>query len=198
MSRTVSLVQRVEIASPCPVSWDSMTGDDQVRFCGQCQLNVFNLSEMTAEEGERLIIEKEGRLCARIYRRRDGTVLTRDCPVGLAAMRRRMIGFAVAVTASVMFVAGAAMSCIFGQRSEGWFLNEESAFSQASNKLRYWMNGAPTQQWLGGVVSMGSMACPPPPPTSIEPLVGRPALSDSSISTGGFRFPLNDPSNANQ
>jgi hypothetical protein len=34
-------------------------------------------------EAERLVVEKEGRLCVRFHRRADGTVLTRDCPVGL-------------------------------------------------------------------------------------------------------------------
>src|SRR5205814_4285456 len=84
-----SLVQQVQIASPCTASWDGMTGDDRSRFCGQCKLNVYNLSAMTEAEGEALIIEKEGKLCARIYRRYDGTVLTKDCPVGLRAVRRR-------------------------------------------------------------------------------------------------------------
>jgi len=196
MSRTVSLVQRVEIASPCPVSWDSMTGNDQVRFCSQCQLNVFNLSEMTAEEGERLIIEKEGKLCARIYRRRDGTILTRDCPVGLAAVRRRLVGFGVAVAASVMFVAGAAVSCIFGQRGEDWFLDQESAFSQASNKLRNWMSGAPTQQWMGGSVSLGRMASPPQ-----GPVVGNMSVElkpyDPTPTSDQFHFPVNATANPN-
>lgn len=77
----------VQIASPCPVPWDSMTGDERVRFCPQCQLNVFNLSAMTREEAEAIVRQREvARVCIGFYRRPDGTLLTRDCPVGAAAL----------------------------------------------------------------------------------------------------------------
>ena len=84
-----SSLDRVRIASPCPASWDRMTGDARVRFCDECHLHVYNIAEMTRLEVETVIAKTEGRLCARIYRRADGTVITRDCPVGLRALRRR-------------------------------------------------------------------------------------------------------------
>jgi hypothetical protein len=90
MAQSISLVQRLQIASPCAASWNDMKGDHRSRFCAQCELNVYNFAAMTQEEGERLIIEKEGKLCARIYRRTDGTVITHDCPVGLAALRKQV------------------------------------------------------------------------------------------------------------
>jgi hypothetical protein len=31
-------LSRLRIATPCPIGWDEMTGDSQVRFCGHCQL----------------------------------------------------------------------------------------------------------------------------------------------------------------
>ena len=37
---------------------------------------------MSAEEVTNLIRAKEGKLCGRFYRRRDGTMLTANCPVG--------------------------------------------------------------------------------------------------------------------
>jgi hypothetical protein len=74
---------QLTIASPCPASWDDMEGDDRVRFCGECELNVYNLSAMTESEALKLIAEREGRVCVRMYKREDGTVMTRDCPVGL-------------------------------------------------------------------------------------------------------------------
>ena len=45
---------------------------------------------MDKTEAERLVVETEGRLCVRFYQRFDGTVLTRDCPVGVRAARRRL------------------------------------------------------------------------------------------------------------
>ena len=85
-------LKRVRIASPCEANWDQMFSfaDDRVRFCSQCNMNVYNLSEMTRSEAEALINHTEGRLCVRFYRRADGTILTRDCPVGLKAIKRRV------------------------------------------------------------------------------------------------------------
>jgi hypothetical protein len=60
-----------------------MDGDDRVRFCDECELNVYNLVSMTEAEALELIAESEGRPCVRMYQREDGTVITRDCPVGM-------------------------------------------------------------------------------------------------------------------
>jgi hypothetical protein len=62
---------------------------ERVRFCSQCNLNVYNLSAMTRDEAKALLYKTEGRLCVRFYRRSDGTVLTQNCPVGLRALKRR-------------------------------------------------------------------------------------------------------------
>src|SRR5262245_27345577 len=83
-------LDNIRVASPCPASWEKMTGDDRVRHCQECKLNVYNLSEMTRIEAERLIANREGRMCVRFYRRVDGTILTRDCPRGLQAVVRRV------------------------------------------------------------------------------------------------------------
>ncbi len=105
--RLLPLLDDVRVASPCHERWDAMTGDDQVRFCGGCQKNVYNLSAMTREAAEALIHEREGRLCVRFYRRADGTVLTADCAVGV---RRKRVRVAVAVSAVAALAAGAAAS----------------------------------------------------------------------------------------
>jgi hypothetical protein len=102
---TISL-QQLRIASLCTAAWDDMVGDDRSRFCEQCKLNVYNFASMTQREIEQLILHKEGRLCARLYQRRDGTVLVRDCPVGLAAIRRRAAWMVGKVAAGLMLAAG--------------------------------------------------------------------------------------------
>lgn len=104
MAQDVSLLDRIVIASPCTASWAGMKGDERVRFCDSCKLNVYNLSAMSRDEAEQLVREKEGRLCVRFYQRRDGTVLTRDCPVGLRAIRtslRRCLA-AIGTTAAIL------------------------------------------------------------------------------------------------
>jgi hypothetical protein len=102
MAPQKNLINRMRIASPCPVGWDRMKGNDQVRFCHQCNLHVYNISEMTGAQVTSLIAKTEGRICARLYRRADGTVLTSDCPVGLRALRRRVSRTAAAMLAALL------------------------------------------------------------------------------------------------
>lgn len=74
----------VRIATRCPQKWSQMVGDDSARHCGRCDLMVFNFSKLTSEEA-RVLLRKNaegGRICARIYRRLDGTVMTSDCRKG--------------------------------------------------------------------------------------------------------------------
>jgi len=82
--RPLSL-EAVKIASPCGVSWDAMRGDGRVRSCTQCSRMVFDLASLSEAEA-RTLLAREGRsVCVQLYRRGDGKVLTRDCPVGLRA-----------------------------------------------------------------------------------------------------------------
>ena len=107
MAKFKSPLDHVSVAAPCPADWEQMIGTDRVRFCGQCNLNVYNLSSMSRAEAEAFISNNEGRLCVRYYRRRDGSILTRNCPVGLRAIRRRFSRVAQAVgTAVLSFFAG--------------------------------------------------------------------------------------------
>ncbi len=107
MARFNHPLNHVKIASPCSVDWEDMIGNDRRRFCGQCELNVFNLSDMTQREAEALINQAEGRLCVRFFRRADGSILTKNCPVGLRAASQRLSRIATAtLSAVVAFVAG--------------------------------------------------------------------------------------------
>ena len=99
MFRRKSPLDTIRIAKPCTESWQEMSGDDRQRHCAKCDLNVFNISGMTREEAETLLREANGRVCVRLFRRPDGTVITRDCPEGVARQRRRKIATAAMVTA---------------------------------------------------------------------------------------------------
>src|SRR5882672_7760467 len=102
MARFNNSLDHVRVAAPCKADWDQMIGSDRVRFCGQCSLNVYNLSAMTKSDAEFLIARTEGRLCIRFYRRRDGLIITKDCPVGLRAIRRRVSYVAKAISSMVL------------------------------------------------------------------------------------------------
>lgn len=108
MSRDINLLDNVKVASPCAASWAEMRGDDRVRFCESCKLHVYNFAEMTRAEAEALIIEKEGNLCVRLYQRPDGTMITKDCPVGLRAVRERFARVMGRIAAAFAILLGAA------------------------------------------------------------------------------------------
>lgn len=108
---TTDVLGSLRVASPCPVSWDSMEGDERVRFCRLCSLNVYDFAGMTRAEAEALLLKTEGRLCGRLTRRADGTVLTKDCPVGLRAVRLRATRAAGAAFAALLSLC----SLAFGQ-----------------------------------------------------------------------------------
>ncbi len=107
MRKCSSPLDHVTVAAPCNVGWDNMVGNERVRFCGQCSLNVYNLSAMSKSDAEQLVSQTEGRLCVRYYRRADGTILTKNCPVGLRALKRRLSRIARAsISAVLSFLAG--------------------------------------------------------------------------------------------
>jgi Carboxypeptidase regulatory-like domain len=103
------------IAVPCEASWEGMAGDERVRHCSLCSLNVYNFAEMTRDEVRELLLRTEGRVCARLYRRADGTVLTRDCPKGLRAVRQRAFRAATALIAALLSLPSLAFGSTSGK-----------------------------------------------------------------------------------
>lgn len=112
-SETANIINWDEIAitSPCHKTWRDMTGDDRVRFCDSCALNVYNLSDLTRAQAEVLIGQNEGRVCLKLFRKLDGTILTRDCPIGVQIIertRRRLKIVAAAVVGFFNFLPAVA------------------------------------------------------------------------------------------
>ncbi len=89
----------IRVAKPCSADWNDMAGDDRVRHCGACRLNVYNVAGLTKGEVAALLAEREqGRVCLRLSRRADGTLITADCWERLREARRRgWYAFAVAL-----------------------------------------------------------------------------------------------------
>jgi hypothetical protein len=106
------LLENIRIATPCNADWDDMAGDERSRFCGKCEKNVYNLSAMTREEAEIFVAGRKD-MCLRLYKRADGTVITSDCPVGVAKQKLRArvwsaVSGAVASLALLVGLAGRA------------------------------------------------------------------------------------------
>jgi hypothetical protein len=105
-----SYLDRLFIAAPCSVSWNSMKGNDQVRDCSMCSRRVYNLSAMTKRQAEDFLKENGASQCMRFYRRTDGTIMTDNCPVALRALRnsfRRTVGFLSSILAVMLSLPGA-------------------------------------------------------------------------------------------
>jgi len=105
MSQQRLPLDTLQLTNPCRASWEEMVGDDRVRFCRQCQLNVHNISAMTRKEAEALIRKMKGRVCLGFSRRPDGTILTQDCSFALWNKRRKLARL-------VACVAGALLGCL--------------------------------------------------------------------------------------
>jgi hypothetical protein len=131
MAVNINRLDHLRVASPCPANWDQMSGDDRVRFCDLCNLHVYNIARLTRREAEALMAKTEGRICARLYRRADGTVITKDCPVGLRAIRRR----AARITGAVFAAMLSACVTVFPRA-------RSSSATQLQSKLR------PGRDWL--------------------------------------------------
>jgi hypothetical protein len=166
MKNSLDLIQ---IASPCTASWEAMKGDDRMRFCAECRLHVYNLSEMGQQEAEELVRQREGRMCVRFFRRQDGTVLTRDCPIGMKALRGRLAravvticGILFALMSGTLFGGAASRRLPPGVKVPG------EAFAD-------WIDPARRLHGLMGDVApaMGGMCAPPPgavrPFTTLDP-----------------------------
>lgn len=76
MSRKLTVLDRINVSSPCSADWNEMKGNDVVRFCEHCNLNVTDLSSMTRTKATKLVLKSKGRLCVRYIKNPDGAIQT--------------------------------------------------------------------------------------------------------------------------
>ncbi len=106
MSIGLETLSGIRIASPCNADWNAMVGDDTVRFCGQCEQKVYNLSTLSSEQAIALFAAQEGAPCVRFFKRADGALLTADGP-DAAVRRTGRRRWAAALAGYVGVLAGA-------------------------------------------------------------------------------------------
>jgi hypothetical protein len=154
MRNEIPLLQNVRVAAPCPAAWNEMAEveGNRVKFCSGCQKRVYNLSAMGQAEAEGLLRRHEGHLCVRYYRRRDGTILTTDCPVGLKAartlaFRRAQVSFAACLLFCVGFAAYRASELSVTMGIPASYPTEQSVDANPSGEDEVMDNG-----WVGGYV----------------------------------------------
>jgi len=113
---SLDVLNQIDIASPCPANWHEMTGDAQKRHCEHCDLDVYNLSAMTRQEATDLLTSPTTAQCVRVYRRQDGSVITRDCP-WRERVKMRTHRWVAALIGLFGIGWAAAVGCIMGARA---------------------------------------------------------------------------------
>ena len=164
MSRDLRLdvLSTVRVASPCPMRWDDLNGaSDRVRHCAACGLHVYNFASMRPDEIVGLIERTEGRLCGALHRRADGTMITRDCPTGLARARAAAVRGALVAAALILCIP--TMLVWASTRQRGRTLAELEPFRSAIEAT----TSTPTPAAgaiVGRTMLMGDIAAPAPRP----------------------------------
>lgn len=92
------LLDQIQINNPCIADWDSMVGNDQVRFCEHCNLSVNDLTQMTPKRAMRLVVQSNGKLCVRL--RRPAVVAQTLHHIGRRVSRFAAGAFTAALTVS--------------------------------------------------------------------------------------------------
>lgn len=95
---------QLNVVSPCSVSWQQMSGNQQQRFCGECNKTVFDFSQMTRGQIEAITFARKGQLCARITRRDDGTMVMLE-PLPIQSATRRASPLAGAVVSAILGIS---------------------------------------------------------------------------------------------
>ncbi|MEK7358227.1 MAG: hypothetical protein AAB250_17405 [Bdellovibrionota bacterium] len=161
-------LDKVRIASPCTMSWNEMKGDDRTRHCGACKLNVYNVAGLTKVEALELLTKSAAgeRVCMRLMRRKDGTIITKDCPVGVSLARRAKLRLA-SLSASAVALALWFTSI----KSQAQELEPEQTFVASRPEIMGKVAMPPEHfEMMGGITAhpdesmiMGEVAAPPQP-----------------------------------
>ena len=167
---TLAIIDELDVASPCPANWNEMKGGDRVRFCSGCKKNVYNLSAMTRAQAVALVheLEPEG-FCGRFFRRADGTMLTADCPVGLAEKLRRKSRRAFAaglylvtllLLGATSFWVGRSLQSVAGEASDHAAKTTDKLFGPPVTKLVEPIMGEIEAEPAAGALLKGDIAFP--------------------------------------
>jgi ankyrin repeat protein len=109
VSKQLRSLDQLIIQKPCDADWQSMSGNERVRFCEHCNLGVTDLSSMTRYEAMRLVARSQGRLCVRLIQTSHGPAATQADKID--GIGRRVSRLAAgAFTAALSVTTAAAQS----------------------------------------------------------------------------------------
>jgi hypothetical protein len=183
------VLDNLRVAAPCPKKWEEMTGDERSRHCDDCNKSVYNISGLTRDEAQALLIEKEGRLCVRYFQRKDGTILLKDCTIGVSKRRKRRIFAAGAAALLSTGAAGLAYKLFGTEEVLGGHIEEieEEVYETAGMPM---ITNEPLESIAGGIS---------PPPiemlgeVSVEPEVLKPKPPHAQAPKAPLNLSLDSP-----
>ena len=100
---SLPVLPQIQINTPCHADWDAMDGDTQKRFCGSCEKHVHNLSELDAKSASELLAKNDGKVCVRIRRNTDGSVVTKDNDLSRRGWLSKFGATAAGLTSMLLF-----------------------------------------------------------------------------------------------
>lgn len=171
-------LNNVTVSSPCTADWNSMIGNDQVRFCEHCDLDVHNLSQLTRTQAERLVARSKGRLCVRYHHDPAGRPLT--LPVGQKLHR---IGRRVSRIAAGAFTATLSVTSAVAQQSVNYQRDSSNPAVATQPTTRSPMNSS-----IAGTVKDQNGALIPGATVFVSNEELKLALYTSTSATGEFKI----------
>ena len=141
----------LQIKTPCPKSWDQLSGGEAKRYCSECCLHVHNAAQLTRVEAEELVAKSSERVCMRMQFDESGAPLFRETP---APERRRLRLAGRATRWALATAAGLLAAC---HRSESVNPPVDSGRNPGSAQTTTKMGK------VAGPELMGDVATPEPP-----------------------------------
>ncbi|MCW5823432.1 MAG: hypothetical protein KIT34_11565 [Cyanobacteria bacterium TGS_CYA1] len=100
-----SPLDNLVLSFPCPVSWESMDGNERERLCRQCSKKVYNISDLSKKDAEKLLKVNDGKkMCYTFFVRQDGTIKTDNCPSILRPVREKFRSLQKACSIAMAFL----------------------------------------------------------------------------------------------
>ena len=127
MSKQLRSLDQLIIQKPCSADWQSMSGNDRVRFCEHCNLRVTDLSSMTRYEAMRLVARSQGRLCVRLIQTSSSRIATQTNKIyGIGRRVSRIAAGVFTATLSVTTAAAQSESQLGAARPTSATVNPDS------------------------------------------------------------------------
>lgn len=97
-------LERFKVIDQCPVRWEQMQGGRQERTCTQCEHSVVNVSRMSRDQAEQLIVSRQAageKVCIYYDLTPDGRIQTEEQVGARRGAHRQTLKLAAAASAAL-------------------------------------------------------------------------------------------------